>query len=61
MLFELVMAEDQGYFSKACDHAPQLFSMFPNTDCQQYIVRDVALLVPSAIDIQNRYGFHQLR
>ena len=45
------MAKDQRYFSKACDCTPQLFSVLPNTDCQQYIMCDIALLVPSAIDI----------
>ena len=55
------MTEDQRYFSKACDCTPQLFSVLPDTDCQQHIMRDVTLLVPSAINIQNRYRLHQLR
>jgi len=55
------MAEDKGNLSKARDGTPQLFSMLPNTDCQQYIMCDVTLLVPGAIYVKHRYRFHQLR
>jgi len=55
------MAEDKGNFSKAGDCTPKLFSMLPNTDGKQYIMRDIALLIPCAIYVKHWNGFYQLR
>ena len=51
MLSKPDVAKDKRSLSKAGDSAPQLFSVFPNSNNYRDEVSDIACLVPCAINV----------